>query len=188
MVELVVLLAIITLISGVVLASFPVLSRRIHLQRSTRQVALSLRKAQNMAFAVRQANTISGRVIPPAYGVHFSRTAPTSYLIFADLRGGPGGTSNGIYDSAIDAVVETIALDPGIRIGDLLADLGAPQDAISVAFSVPEARMSIANPTFPVAESLEIVLQVETGVTLPAGAPNLTRSVVVRTSGQIRVK
>ena len=53
MVELVVLLAIITLISGVVLASFPVLSRRIHLQRSTRQVALSLRKAQNMAFAVR---------------------------------------------------------------------------------------------------------------------------------------
>ncbi len=188
MVELVVLLAIITVISSVVLASFPVLSRRIHLQRSARQVALSLRKAQNMAFAVRQANTVSGRVIPPAYGVHFSRTAPTSYLVFADLRGGPGGTADGIYSPATDAVVETITLDPGIRIANLLADLSAPQDAISVAFSVPEARMSIASPTLPLTESLEVVLQVEAGSTLPAGAPNLTRSVIVRTSGQIRVQ
>ncbi len=179
MVEVVVVLAMLTLVGGIVLASFPRLSQRIHLQRSNQQLALILRRTQNMAFAVRQANTAAGRVIPPAYGVHFNRNTPNSYFIFADLPR-QGGSSDGIYQAATDVVVETIRLDPGIRLGQLISDVGGGnqlQDIINISFSVPEARMSIANASALVGESVDIFL---------IGALNATKSVLVRTSGQIR--
>ncbi len=181
MVEVVVMLAMLTLVGGIVLASFPRLSQRIHLQRVNQQAALGLRRAQNMAFAVRQVDTAAGRVIPPAYGVYFNRNAPNSYLVFADLRG-QSGTNDGIYQAATDVVVETVTLDPGVRIGQLISDVGGGnqlQDVINISFSVPEARMSIANASGLVGESAEIFF---------TGALNATKSVLVRTSGQIRAQ
>lgn len=179
MVEVVILLAIFMLIAGIVLASFPRLSQRINLQHSTQQLALALRRAQNMAFAVRQASTPGGRVIPPAYGIHVARAAPTSFVIFADLRGA-SGVSDGLYRPSDDVVVETIQLDPGITFGELVSDLGGAnqrQEVVNVSFSVPEARMVIANASLPVGESVELFLI--------GRVANYTKSVTVRTTGQI---
>lgn len=181
MVELVVMLAMLTIVGGIILASFPRLSQRIRLQRTVQQAALSLRRAQNMAFAVRQVSTISGRVIPPAYGVYFSRSAPGSYVIFADLKN-QSGTNDGMYRAADDVIVETINFESGVQIGQLISDVGGAnqsQDVINVSFSVPEARMSIANASAAVGESAEIIF---------TGLPSESKSVVVRTSGQIRAR
>lgn len=179
MVEVVILLGIFVLIAGIVLASFPRLSQRIGLQHSTQQLALALRRAQNMAFAVRQVSTPSGRVIPPAYGVFVARATPTSFVIFADLRG-TGGTSDGLYRPAEDVAVETVQLDRGITFGELVSDLGGAnqrQEVVNISFSVPEARMAIANASLPVGESVELFLV--------GRVANYTKSVTVRTSGQI---
>ncbi|MBI4132434.1 MAG: hypothetical protein HY474_02265 [Candidatus Sungbacteria bacterium] len=181
MVEVVVMLAMLTLIGGIILASFPRLSQRIRLQRSVQRSALALRRAQNMSFAVRQASTNAGRVIPPAYGVHFNRNTPGSFLIFADLRG-QSGTNDGIYSASDDFVVETIAVEPGVTVSNLISDIGGQnqsQEVINITFSVPEARMAIANATAPVGESAEIIF---------VGQPANTKSVIVRTSGQIRAQ
>lgn len=181
MVEVVVMLAILTLVGSIVLASFPRLSQRIRLQRTNQQAALVLRRAQNMAFAVRQVDTPTGRVIPPAYGVHFNRNTPNSYLIFADLKG-PSGTNDGLYQAPTDVVVETVPLDPGIRIGQIISDVGGgnqPQDVLNISFSVPEASMFIANASAWVGESAEIFF---------TGVLNTTKSILVRTSGQIKAQ
>lgn len=182
MVEVVVMLAMFVLIAGLVLASFPTLSQRINFQRSANEFALALRRAQNMAFAVRQADTPSGRRIPPAYGVSVARATPGSYVIFADLAGG-SGTADGLYRASDDAVVETVTLGSAIQFGELIADIGGAnrrEDVITVTFSVPEARMAITNAASPVGESAEIIF---TGRT-----PGFTRSVIVRTTGQIYVR
>jgi len=175
------MLAMVTLIGGIILASFPRLSQRIRLQRTVQRTALTLRRAQNMAFAVRQVDTLSGRVIPPAYGVYFSRSSPGSYVIFADLKG-QSGTNDGIYRPTDDVVIETITVESGAQIGQLISDVGGAnqaQDVINVSFSVPEARMSIANASASVGESAEIIF---------TGLPSESKSVLVRTSGQIRAK
>ncbi|MDP3727107.1 MAG: type II secretion system protein [bacterium] len=181
MVELVVMLGMLTFVASIVLASFPRLSQRIHLQRSGQQAALTLRRAQNMAFAVRQVETPSGRIIPPAYGLYFDRATPGSYLLFADLES-ESGTHDGMYRSGEDVIVETISLDPGVVIGQIVSDLGGanqPQQVLNISFTVPEARMAITNAALAVGESAQIEL---------LGASGAIRTIVVRTSGQIRVQ
>lgn len=182
MVEVVVLLAIFVLIASVVLASFPRLSQRINLQSSNQGLALSLRKAQNMAFAVRQVSGPTGRIAPPAYGVHVELGTPTSYIIFADIAN-PGGVNDNRYRPGDDVLVETVALAPGVQIDGIISDIGggnAPQQVLNVAFTVPEARMTISNAGGPVAESAEIFLR--------SGTLSFRKSAVVRTSGQIQLR
>lgn len=181
MVEVVILLAIFSLVASVVLVSFPAFSQRINIQRTAVNLALSLRKAQNMAFAVRQAPTAPPQV-PPAYGLYFNRVAmPNSYLIFADFS--PAGSPNGRYDPPPrDTLIETVTLGPGITWGEFTSDLGGanqPQDILNVSFSVPEARVGIANAAQSVGESAEIVLLGRTGI---------RRSIILRTTGQISVR
>ena len=102
-------------------------------------------------------------------------------MIFADLKG-QSGTNDGIYRPTDDVVIETITVESGAQIGQLISDVGGAnqaQDVINVSFSVPEARMSIANASASVGESAEIIF---------TGLPSESKSVLVRTSGQIRAK
>ena len=180
MVEMVVMLAMFSLVAGIVLASFPSFSGRINLQHSSQQLALALRRAQNMAFAVRQVSTPGGRVIPPAYGIYLDRATPNSFIIFADLHDS-GGISDGRYRAADDVVVESVRFSPGVSLGEIVSNLSGGnqrQEVISVSFSVPEARMSIANAALAVGESAEIFLT-------SSRSAAFRKSVVVRTSGQI---
>lgn len=179
MVEVAIILGVIIMIASIVLVSFPNLSQNIALQRSARQLALSFRKIQNTTFASRE--TAAG-IVPAGYGLYFNRAAaPGSYIIFADLRDATG-VGNGRYDAAADVVVDTIRFESGVSIADLVSDLGGAdqrQDVLNIVFQVPDARMSIKNDSIPAGESAEISL---------SGRAGLTRSVIVRTTGQVYVK
>ncbi len=180
MVEMVIILGILILVASIVLVSFPSLSQNIALQRSARQLALSFRKAQNMTFASRE---ISTGVVPAGYGLYFNRgTLPNSYILFADLRDASSGVANGRYDALTDFVVGTVQFEPGISITNLVSDLGGtnqPQNILNITFPVPDARMSIQNDSASVGESAQISL---------TGRTQLTRNVIVRTTGQIYVQ
>lgn len=184
MVEVAVMMAITVLVAGIILASFPALSGSIKLQRSSRDVALALRRAQNFAFAVREVALDDGtRTVPGAYGLYFNRqSAPGSYLIFADLRG-VGGDPNGRYDEGSDPVIERASLDTGLAFEDFVTDFDSPPQALSrpvvnVTFSIPESRLTIRNLVGAVAgESVELRLADSRG--------SLRRSVYVRSTGQI---
>src|SRR3989344_7181605 len=106
-IEMVVVVAIIALISSIILVRFPAFSGNIHLQRSSRELALLVRKAQNMALSVRW---VPGPNAPTSFGVYIDRTTtPVTAILFGDLPGsGQYGRNDG---EPTDTRIETLALD-----------------------------------------------------------------------------
>lgn len=171
-IEMTVVAAIITIISGIILVRFSVFSGGAELQRASRELGLAYRKAQNMALSVRKGATA---VAPSSYGVYINRTTtPITVIIFGDLSG------NGRFDGApTDVVVETLRFDRSITVTDLLCNATGVDNCTNTAdasFLVPEARASIYGNA-----GSENLLQVVMG---GIGA-TYTRTVVIRASGQI---
>lgn len=191
-VEAVIVIGIVLFISVFTLIRFPAVSQSISLERSRRDFAFSLRKAQNMALAVRSVEVIPGLWRTPAggFGIYFNTsTMPNSYLIFADVK--VNGSNGGRYTSAgappdQDVIMETVPFEPGIGFGNIVADLGGANELVGelhIVFSIPEARVTLTKSTGPIGnggQGAEMFLSGREAM--------FTRSVVVRTTGQIQVK
>ncbi|MDO8500170.1 MAG: hypothetical protein Q7S66_05990 [bacterium] len=176
MVEIVVMLAIIIIVSAIVLVNFPSVSASIALQRTVQQFSLKFRQAQNQALAVRLVLVQGGSIVPPAVGIYISIADPTHYIFFADIC--PAAPDNNkIYDSGCDIVIETVNVEKGITIAAMVDEMDSNQSAVSVVYTAPEARTFISNAFGTIGESVLVKFNTEAG--------NLTRSVRVRTSGQI---
>ena len=184
MVEVVILMAMLILIMGIVLVNFPAFSQRLNLKHSSQRLALSMRRAQNMAFAVRQVNTANcGPIVPAYYGIYLNTAVNSdSYAVFADLPFDPATCrrvqADGLYGRGDnDFIVETVKLDPGVSLERIGSQSQGGEGVLNITFSVPEARMKISNERSSVGEYAEIFL---------AGTdPNFRRSIFIRTSGQI---
>lgn len=178
MFEMVVMLAIITAISTVVLFSFTGLNQGVSLNRSVRELLLALRRGQNMSFAVTAIQTNMGLVVPKAVGIALSLDDPSRYIIFGDMN------LNGKYDLASDAEISLI-FDRNTKVVEFnLCSSSCPR-TVNVIFSSPEATMTLtgvdaSGSVFDIGERLDIVL----------AGPNITKTktISVRTSGQISVK
>lgn len=187
MVEVVIMLFIITILSAIVLASFSGLSSRIYVQRSTQRLALSLRRAQNMAFGVRQvldmvpsSPTFGSYIIPGSYGIYLNLGSPTSYLVFADTA--PSAGLDGRYTSGNDVVIETVPLDPGISLQSLVTQSGGGnQNVLNITFAVPEAQASIHRDSSGNVGNWGRISLLDSRGAFP-------RSITVYTSGQIYVR
>ena len=182
MVEVVVMLSIITIISAMVLFSFVGLSEGGALNRSARELALALRKTQDMALVVNQVEVGIPPVsqIPPAVGIKLSR-GTSDYKIFADLN-----PRDNKYTSANEDIGAPQALERNTRINAIYYydAFGSrlPIATAHIIFAAPEAAMSITdeNGNPELGEKLEIELITPTG-----GA---TKTIMVRTNGQINIK
>lgn len=174
MIEVVVMLSIITIISTVVLVSFTGLSESGAVNRSVRELALALRRAQNMSLAVAQVETSSGSRIPPAVGVRLDLTNPSAYFVFADL----------LFDKKYTADDAKIGSNenfpPGIRLSSLTGPSGTSYALIHVIFAAPEAVTTLTD-----VDGASIGDRVDIEITSPSGQK---KKVVVRTSGQVSIK
>lgn len=108
LIELMVTLAIFTVMTGIVLANYPSFNTKIARDILVQNIALSIREAQVSGTSVRT----SGGTIATAYGVHYPNqlTGPQSYYFFAD------NDSNNVYDTSVtplDEIVTTYAIPPG---------------------------------------------------------------------------
>ena len=171
-------------ISGMVLVSFTGLREGSALNRASRELALAVRRAQNTSLAVTQVDTRAGPKIPSAVGVRLTQGVPV-YILFADL------TRDNKYDTAV------ISDDPDARMGDDQMFEGGVkvkaliyQDALNdsrtapvahIIFAAPEAAVFIADQD---GAALGDTLQIE----LAAASGNLTKTVTVRTSGQVSIR
>lgn len=179
--EVLVMLAIVTAISAQVLFSFTGLNEGAALHRSAQQLALAIRRAQNMSLAVstlRVGQTFPQFLIPPAVGVRISTATRERdrYVLFADL-GNPG---NRAYDADTEFIAEE-ALHRGVRVQELRRDGAAVQEA-RIVFAAPEAEMEIATDPSPVGQPpqrIDIVLKANSGQ---------TRTITVTTSGQVSIQ
>lgn len=181
MVEIVVMLSIVTAISAVVLFSFAGLNEGAALNRSSRELALGIRKAQNMAIAVTEIPV--GVVdptneVPLAVGIKFSLNDPTHYFLFAERS-----PLNFKYDGDPEKIVgQDSFLERGVKFNRLIGENGQLHSTIHIIFAAPEADIVLTdingNPIPGDVITLELIS--------PSG--QVKKSVTVRTSGQVSIK
>lgn len=187
--EAVIIMAIITTISAVVLINFGGLNQGVALNRAAREMASNFRRAQNMALAVSYVNVGGSIQVPPAVGINF-RSAPApglaSYRMFADLD--PNGAlpppRNNYFNELpppSEKIGNDILFERGIRIQDIAVfPGGSTPPEVNILFIAPEAVVTITNNGgAPIGEWVEITLVSPNGQ---------TKKVVVRNSGQIGVR
>lgn len=79
LIELLVVMAIITIISGIIFTSQSSFNKTLILANTAYDVALSLRSAETYGLG---GHALSA--VPTGYGIHFDKSAPGSFLLFAD--------------------------------------------------------------------------------------------------------
>jgi len=172
-VEMMVAMAIITIVSAQVLFSFSGLNEGTALNSSAREMALSLRRAQSMALAVTRIPVLSA--VPPAAGVRIATISPQTYLLFGDLA----ATRDFKYTSSAE-LIATQTLERGNRISRILDENSVEHDIIHLIFSSPEATLSITD---------EDGNDIGNLLTIELVAPNgQKKKVVARTTGQISIQ
>jgi len=182
--ELLVSISIITIVSAQILVSFTGLNESIALQRSARELALAIRRAQNISLATTQFPGITEPVV--AAGVRISRLTgeQNRYFIFID-RANPSRDNRYSGAGSGEKLPQTETIFPrGVVVSSFIGCASNPTctgvDVIHAIFVAPEATaiLTDANGT-PVGNNIEITLR----------APNLqTVKVIVLTTGQISIR
>ncbi len=180
MVEMVVILAIVTSISSVVLFSFTGLNEGAAMNRSVRELALAIRQAQNMSLAVTRLEVGSPPTpqIPYGVGIRLSLADAERYFLFADLN-----PVDYRYTGAEEKIANTEQIfDRRVKISRLVDDNGDTYSAIHIVFLAPEAAVVVSNDAGAAisAETIDIEL------VSPSG--NLTKTITVRSTGQISLR
>ena len=176
LIEAVVMLGVITAISSVVLVSFTGLSEGGALNRSARDLALSLRQAQNMALAITQVSTSLGPKIPPATGIKLVQNS-TSYFTFADLNLDNKYTGEN-EDAKIGSDQNFVR---GIKVKSLTDDTGNARSIAYIIFAAPEAAVALSD-----VNGTKVGNQLT--IELTSGSGNTTKKIIIGTSGQISIK
>lgn len=180
-IEMMISLAIITLVSAQVLVSFTGLNEGVALRRSAQELALAIRTAQHMALGARQLPGVPLNVI--AAGVRFSKATQsdaTKYFIFADYS-----PRNFIYDSGPpDEKIKAseVTFPRGVKIDSFsgCALINPCPDIIHAVFVAPEATATLTDSSGnSVGNRVEITLRAPTQQSI---------RVIVLTTGQITIK
>lgn len=109
LVELLISVAIFSLITGVVVYNHSKFSSDLIVTNLAYQVALSIRQAQVYGLSVRGATSGSGQTFNAGYGVHFDSSSNQKFYFFADIANKKQLCSNSGVDctSAISACLPT---------------------------------------------------------------------------------
>jgi prepilin-type N-terminal cleavage/methylation domain-containing protein len=135
LVELLVVTAILTILTAVVLANNAKFGGVIRLRNLGYDMALTARQAQVYGISVRRFGTGATK-FTSSYGMHFESGSPSTYIMFADVNG------NGIYDNAGE-IVQTYTIGSGFSISSLCATPTGGTEAcglskLDVAYQRPE--------------------------------------------------
>ncbi len=182
LVEAVVMIAVVTFMSALVLVSFTGLNEGGVLNRASREVALTLRSAQNMALAVRAVPTQAGPVTAPVVGV-WIRAGELSTQTFADMGNPPDGKYVPLGEQGgADLDIQKYYLPRGTTIYELRGlQSQNPYPAAHVLFAAPEAKLTLTDENgADIGSELRIV------VAPSDGSPQ--RTIIVKTNGQISIK
>ncbi len=178
-VEMLVTITIITAISAIILVSFVGLREGAALNRSARELALAIRRVQNMSLAVTQVDTADGPLIPPAVGIQLARDAQT-YLTFADVA-----HDHSYNPDLDDSLIGTPGrFEGGVRVQTLkYVEESAERESplAHIVFDAPEAEVFLTDEE---GESLGEILR----ITLVTPSGRLSKDIAIRTNGQVSIK
>lgn len=202
LVEMLVVLAIITVITMIVVTGQSNYNKTLLLTDTSYSVALSARQAQSFGLGSRKYGSVQN----PGYGLHFSNATPASYTVFADIAntlaapancpiGTPGTPEqkpgNCRYDTT-DGVVNTYTFSRGFTVKQFCGKTGltrycstdaAPLTTLDMVFTRPNTSTTISGlvngsilTSFSCAE-----------ITLTDQSKQATRTVRISSLGEISV-
>lgn len=176
--ELIIVVAIITMMSAFVLTSFTGIREGTSVGAAARELALAVRREQSISLAVSRVDTDVGQLFAPVVGLKLVQGSRT-YFMFADID---KSKTYGAGDGKIgqDTVLEGTSYIRKITYRDALQN---PQTApvAHLMSAAPEATLTFSDDA---GVSLGDVLEIE----LSGSSGNAVRTVTVRTSGQVSIK
>ncbi len=146
LIEILVVVFIITIFTGVLITNFPKGRQQFALQRAAHKLIQDLRKVQEMSMSAREEICPSGEKAN-GFGVYFNQSSSNSYRLFANCD------EFYSYSKDIDKDLELIDLERGIKIFSLSSTL------LSIAF-VPPSPITYVNGS-PAFEPAQIVICLE---------------------------
>ena len=177
LIELMVVMAIITVISTLVLARYGQFNGVVLLRNLAYDVALTVRQAQVYGISGKVGTGTAG----VQYGVYFTSANPTQYLLFADNNGSDSYTAG--------EEIEIYRVRPGYSVYNFCGDLpsGSPHCSLTeditnmtLLFRRPDPDARISTSAFPSGYT-----QARIVVRSPSGD---TRTVTVTAIGQISIQ
>lgn len=165
LIELIVVITIIGILSGVLFLGRAGEEKKLALQRSTYQLAQDLREVQEMAMGAGEESCEGGGVAH-SFGIHFKLGWGNYYIIFADCDDNHKRKGNGKED------IRPVYFEEGVTISAL-----SPASDFSVAFSPPDPINYINGNGWN--EEAEITLQFDSGD---------TKTVKINSAGRIEIE
>lgn len=151
LIEILVVLAIIVIITGIVIFNTSLERQNSALLRSAQKLSLDLRRAQSFALSSKVFKTLG---VPCGWGAHFNGIGSDSYIIFADLAVNQNCSDRDFVRAADGSEdFETINLESGITVSSLSSSLSdiifTPPDPI-VTFTPAQtsAGVTLINKNF----------------------------------------
>lgn len=172
LIEMVVVVGVISIVSGVILANNGRFGGQVLLQNLAYDIALSIRQAQVYGIAVQRFNN----EYASAYGMHFSISSPDIYLLFADVA-----VVNGVYDDTSERVqATTIASRYAITALRINGCNGTVVSNLDIVFKRPDPDAYISAPPLSGLQESACIT-----VSSPRGD---TKNIIVEVNGQIAVQ
>ena len=174
LIEILVVVFIIALFTGILITDFPKIRRQFALTRVVYKMSQDLRRAQDMGFSVQRVQDVDVK----GYGVYINLDSPDlggkKYIIYADID------DNQRYVAGTDFIVETVDFSQA-ESGVVISTIKNPTDIrqVDINFKPPNPAITITSLSF--GNRAQIIFALESD-------PLKTRMVLVNTSGLIEVK
>src|SRR3989344_1096801 len=188
LIEVVVVIGVMAIISSLMLANFPRFNKQISVEREAGKLALSLRKAQSYALAVREFNPAfnddpfcaSPPVKFPGYGLFFKVSDPTRYFIYGDVN-----CSKYYENILLEEAAEIINIESNVKIFSIkgydaaVCGGGCDLDELSILYVRPGPTILIKSNGIDY-NFTEIYLRSSDGA--------VSKKVVIRSTGQVSIE
>jgi prepilin-type N-terminal cleavage/methylation domain-containing protein len=143
LIELIVVIAIMGLVSGVVFGGVQTGEKSLLLDRTAHLLAQDIRRTMDLTLKAEAFDSCPGSGAISAYAIHFQNETYetgsfgmvdgiTSYVLYAVCDG------SFKYDKNDDADLEFVQLEKGIEIKTLLKNPGVPNSKLDIAFEPPD--------------------------------------------------
>jgi prepilin-type N-terminal cleavage/methylation domain-containing protein len=175
LVEVMVVISIIAVITGVMVSDFPRIKLQLSLGRAVHMLSQDIKTAQDLANAGAQQLTQNGNFITPkGYGIYIDNSIPnnTEYIIYADVDGNGQYSSMDIAHKEVDlSKTEPGIIIEGIRYGTSVLSINfAPPNFVTTITSLLEGQ-----------DGVEIIIAIKS-------IPDVTRTIYVNKAGFIETR
>ncbi len=140
MIELLITVAIFTVLVGVVLANYRSFTSNTDLVNAGESLVLSIREAQIYGIGSRGGDSLAiCNDFSCVYGVYVEKGA-SSFRLFSE----DGELGNQIFNSSPDETIRVVPFPSGVSVADIFCD-SSPCDNVSITFKRPDPSATIKN-------------------------------------------